>query len=472
MFLKDLKRCWKKFVRKKSKHLQIRSKPREIRTDGIDLRRKKFLRKQSPSIVTKIDLDYRQEDESDVSQTSRIAPLPSSPSQIRTEDLTDIYRCQTGGLTVDEVLKINGYRLGQELGKGSYAIVYRTKNLLNNTTVACKVIDVSQATKNQSLSVKNELFILEQTYHPHIIQLYRHFIIESTNIRRVYIFMQLAKESLSVYMRRMDVGLEELLAKKWFAQIVSALNHMHQKGIAHRDIKMGNILLDQTNDCLVTDFGLSRIAFRESKGGKILSNKYCGTVPYMAPEIILTKDYILKYDPFAADIWALGVLLYCLINHGYPFCEGTRMIRQQLSRKIKFSRKIRFEPTKDLIDLLQQLLEPNPDQRIKINQLIEHRWFKKQFDDVEIKVRIFIQAAQQDQSESKTSQSRFSKTRYRLFTRNPSSISSRPQISKTPSQQIKSSPSLKRKASRFRLPKPFSSNGVMKRNSSPRSTQK
>ena len=65
--------------------------------------------------------------------------------------------------------------------------------------------------------------------------------------------------------------------KLWFCPIASALKYLHDHKIAHRDLKMSNVLLDANYNCLVADFGLSRVAFRPSKGGTVMSNKYCGT---------------------------------------------------------------------------------------------------------------------------------------------------------------------------------------------------
>ncbi|OTF73492.1 protein kinase-like protein [Euroglyphus maynei] len=317
---------------------------------------------------------------------------PSTPSQMKTVDVTHIIRHDPNETTVEEILHWNGYKLENEIGKGSFGSVYRALDLINEKMVACKVIDISKSSKNQSLSVRNELYIMESVNHPHIIRLYRHFIIESPKSRQVYIFMQLAKsKSLSVYVRSFKTGLPEQTTKKMFAQIVSAINHLHSKHIAHRDIKMGNVLLDEDNNCLVTDFGLSRIAFRASQGKKILTNKFCGTMPYMAPEILLTRDNKLVYDPFPADIWALGVLLYCMINRGYPFpSDSSKMLEQQMIHKIRFGKKMQFEPSIDLIDLFQRILEPNAELRLRMDQLMKHPWIIKEINIVERNVRQFL----------------------------------------------------------------------------------
>ncbi|RWS19073.1 protein kinase-like protein 1 [Leptotrombidium deliense] len=87
---------------------------------------------------------------------------------------------------------------------------------------------------------------------------------------------------------------------------------MHMIGISHRDLKLGNIVLSEKGECKVTYFGLSRLSYRRGKG-IIFTNKYSGTKPYIAPEILClkfkTEAEIRKwyYDPLPADIWALGI---------------------------------------------------------------------------------------------------------------------------------------------------------------------
>lgn len=157
-------------------------------------------------------------------------------------------------------------------------------------------------------SAKNELFIIQRTQHPHIIKLYGHFIVDVENVRHVFIFMQFAEGlSLSRYMRLKEVKenmLPEKTCQRFAGQIISAVNHMHSKGIAHCDLKMGNVLLDKDQNCLVADFGLSLVAYRPSKGGTQMSSKFKGTRSYMSPEILLLQEYSnVTYNPFTADCW-------------------------------------------------------------------------------------------------------------------------------------------------------------------------
>ena len=180
----------------------------------------------------------------------------------------------------------------------------------------------------------------------------------------------------------------ELKAKVMFAQIVAGVRHMHQKGIAHRDLKMGNILLDDKQNALISDFGLSRVAYRLSKGGTVMSHVYCGTVPYMAPEVLVNRTHKKKaYNPFRADIWSLGIILYCIICKAYPFDESLgfdAMIECQNKSKWKFSRYIKSKPSEQLYQILVRMLEPNSSKRITIAQLADHSWIRDEVNKIPV----------------------------------------------------------------------------------------
>ena len=323
------------------------------------------------------------------SMDSQFISSEITSSRIPTPDLTVIYEIPNKKFkTVNDVIVANGYELEEEIGRGNYAIVYKTRRLKDDSKLACKVllIQAELANNNANLSAKNELFILQRLDHPHIVRMYQHFIVDiiPDKKRFVYIFMQLAEgKSLSIYMRNVSFGLPEATCKRIFSQLVSALNHIHQHGIAHCDLKMANVLLNNNLDCLISDFGLSRLAYMPSKGGIILSPQFYGTPQYMAPEILLAQEYHSEYNPFIADIWALGVILYIIINRSYPFEVNDKMLHAQMDHKIKFTKKITFQPNNDLIDLINKLLDPNVQTRIRMKQLLTHTWIEDQVGQID-----------------------------------------------------------------------------------------
>lgn len=183
--------------------------------------------------------------------------LRSSPSGMKTEELTEVYKL-SNEMTLSEIAADHGFELGDIIGEGSFAKVYKAVRKSDGLVVACKIMLTSSA--GRKTSAKNELFIIQRAQHPNIVKLYAHFIADVEGLRHVFIFMQMADGgSLSRFMRLREVKaspLPETTCQRFAGQIISAVNHMHSKGIAHCDLKMGNILLDKDQNCLVADFGL------------------------------------------------------------------------------------------------------------------------------------------------------------------------------------------------------------------------
>eukprot|EP01043_Picozoa_sp_COSAG02_P027793 COSAG02_NODE_1653_length_11488_cov_66.480815_12_plen_301_part_00 len=118
-----------------------------------------------------------------------------------------------------------------------------------------------------------------------------------------------------------DDGLSEEQAKIYFRQILLAMAHVHARGVSHRDMKLENLLLNEDKTaCKVCDFGLAKYvpeqAFLES---------LVGTCTYVAPEVVESP----QYDPFKADMWSCGVVLYCMTECRFPFNAGTKMLRSR-----------------------------------------------------------------------------------------------------------------------------------------------
>lgn len=100
----------------------------------------------------------------------------------------------------------------------------------------------------------------------------------------------------------------EAEAKPLFQQIASGISYCHKQGIVHRDLKLENILVGETGAIKLIDFGFS------ARSGQRLTS-YCGTPPYMSPEITMKVPYLGE----PADMWALGIILYLMLEGRFPF---------------------------------------------------------------------------------------------------------------------------------------------------------
>ncbi|KAL0402999.1 UNVERIFIED_CONTAM: Serine/threonine-protein kinase AtPK2/AtPK19 [Sesamum radiatum] len=159
----------------------------------------------------------------------------------------------------------------------------------------------------------------------------------------------------------------------WLASMLLRLSllfaHLHAHGVMHRDLKPENILLDAEGHAMLTDFGLAKQFDEETR-----SNSMCGTLEYMAPEIILGKGH-----DKAADWWSVGILLYEMLTGKPPFVGGNRQKIQQKILKDKF--KLPAFLSSDAHSLLKGLLQKDASKRLGSGQtdsseIKGHKWFK------------------------------------------------------------------------------------------------
>lgn len=176
--------------------------------------------------------------------------------------------------------------------------------------VAIKIIDKTQLDSTNLEKVYREVEIMKQLEHPHIVKLYQ--VMQTKNM--IYMVCEYAnKGEIFDYIARHG-RMEESRARATFAQILSAVEYCHAIGVAHRDLKAENLLLDAQMNVKIADFGFSN---RFVPGEKL--STWCGSPPYAAPEVFRGKHYA---GP-EIDIWSLGVVLYVLVCGALPFDGST-----------------------------------------------------------------------------------------------------------------------------------------------------
>lgn len=169
-----------------------------------------------------------------------------------------------------------------------------------------------------------ELAALMEVKHPNAVRVYD--IIKSNH--RIYIFMEYAGNGdITGFVKKHKV-LKENLAALWFTQTSEAVNYLHTViHMAHRDIKLDNILLDEKYHCKLTDFGFADLIMDDTNINDVVSETFCGTVPYYSPQLASRQPY----NPFKADVWAMGVVLYAMLHNRFPFHfqDVKKMIKEQ-----------------------------------------------------------------------------------------------------------------------------------------------
>ncbi|XP_040385497.1 CBL-interacting protein kinase 4 [Oryza brachyantha] len=268
-----------------------------------------------------------------------------------------------------EVL-LGKYELGRLLGRGTFAKVYLARSVGGGEAVAVKVIDKAEVmgTAGMAPRVLREVAAMRRLRHPHVLRLQE---VLATRAR-IYLVMELATggdllSRLAAHPRR---RLPESAARRVFIQLVDALAYCHARGVAHRDVKPQNILLDGGGGLKVSDFGLSALPDSVRDDGRL--HTACGTPAYAAPEVLRRR----AYDGAKADAWSCGVILFVLLAGHLPFDDSNiaDMCRKAHRREYELPQWV-SQPARRLVS---RLLDPNPDTRVAVESLATHHpWFKR-----------------------------------------------------------------------------------------------
>ena len=270
-----------------------------------------------------------------------------------------------------QIMTARGYFLGERLGSGTYSKVRLGIFKQNFTKVAVKIIDRSRAPKDyQQDFLPRELALVKTLKHPHIVDTYDWF--EEHN--KIYMIMELAQRGdVLEYVRCKSKGpVPEYLARKWTTQMASALMYLHQRNIAHRDVKCENLLLDHNKNIKLSDFGFVRTLAPAE-----LSSTFCGSAAYASPQIIRSE----AYDPFLSDVWALGVVVYILVTGYMPFGDDVRNISKILEAQKKgvmfpSIKPGRGQPSEECKDLVRSTLRVEANMRIDMASILRHEWLR------------------------------------------------------------------------------------------------
>ncbi|TYI77082.1 hypothetical protein E1A91_D06G121400v1 [Gossypium mustelinum] len=259
------------------------------------------------------------------------------------------------------------YEMGRLLGKGTFAKVYHCKDLTTGENVAIKVVSKDQVKKQGMMEqIKREISVLRLVRHPNIVEL-KEVMATKTKIFFVMEHVRGGELFAKVYKGK----LKENVARKYFQQLISAVDLCHSRGVSHRDLKPENLLLDENEDLKVSDFGLSALPEQVRNDG--LLHTQCGTPAYVAPEVLKKRGY----DGPKADIWSCGVILYVLLAGFLPFQEENVM---NMYRKV-FKAEFQFPPwfSTESKRLISKHLVADPEQRITIPDIMRVPWFLKGF---------------------------------------------------------------------------------------------
>ncbi|CAI5533287.1 unnamed protein product [Closterium sp. Naga37s-1] len=185
---------------------------------------------------------------------------------------------------------------------------------------------------------------------------------------KIYMVLELAAGG-QLFDRIVHRGrLAESEARRYFQQLVDAVDCCHAKGVCHRDLKPENLLLDERGNLKVSDFGLSALPQQQHRDG--LLHTTCGTPNYVAPEVLCEKGY----DGRLADVWSCGVILFVLLAGYAPFQDSDLRPLYRKIRHALFSFPACVSPSARA--LISAILQPDPAKRLTIEGIRQHAWFK------------------------------------------------------------------------------------------------
>ena len=262
------------------------------------------------------------------------------------------------------------YELKEELGKGKFGVVNLGIHKKTQQKVAVKIInkDSIKSIEDKEL-VKVEIGILKLCHHPNVVRLLDHI----ENLDYIFIVTEYIEGgTLGQYLKKNNFNFTEQQAANMIYQIASGIKYLHNYGIVHRDLKPDNIMITEPNEkgiLKIMDFGLSKIVSSQEK----MIDGY-GTLSYVAPEVLLRAPYNKE-----VDIWSLGIILYYILCGHLPFKGRKEVIIAEkiVSDDLEFDEDEWENRTKKVKDLISSCLKKEPEERITINEFLNHPWIKK-----------------------------------------------------------------------------------------------
>ncbi|KAL7937685.1 kinase-like protein [Trichoderma chlorosporum] len=306
--------------------------------------------------------------------------------------------------------RINQYVIQEEIGRGSYGSVHLATDQFGNEFAVKEFSKVRLRRRAQSMAmrqgpggpsrrmpgrggalpahlvglrdmeksdalyyIREEIAIMKKLNHPNLAQLIE--VLDDPDEDSLYIVMEMCKKGVI-----MKVGLGEQAdpypdeeCRFWFRDLILGIEYLHAQGVIHRDIKPDNLLLSEDDVLKVVDFGVSEMF---EKPNNMRTAKSAGSPAFLPPELCTKHD---KISGTAADIWSMGVTLYCLKYGKIPF---NREAVLEIYEAIKAEEpELPKDENPSFVHLMGRLLDKNPETRITMPELREHPWVTKEGTD-------------------------------------------------------------------------------------------
>lgn len=260
------------------------------------------------------------------------------------------------------------------VGQGAFAVVKKAVERSTGKTYAAKIISKRKLMGNLD-GVSRELAVLRKLHHPRIVRLKGFY----EDQECYYLLMEFVSggDLMDFVAAHGSVG--EDAGREITRQVLEAVAYIHSRGISHRDLKPDNILIEQDDPVLIkiTDFGLAKI-----QGNGTLMKTFCGTLAYVAPEVIAgkndnTQEEKNEYSSLV-DMWSMGCLVYVILTGHLPFSGSTQeQLYKQISRGSYHEGPLKdFRISDEARDFIDSLLQVNPNARATAERALQHPWIK------------------------------------------------------------------------------------------------
>ncbi|RLV94768.1 Serine/threonine-protein kinase PKH2 [Spathaspora sp. JA1] len=266
---------------------------------------------------------------------------------------------------------VNDFKFGRLLGEGSYSTVVLATDKNNSKQYAVKILDKRHIIKEKKVKYVNiEKHALNRlTNRMGIISLYFTF----QDLNSLYFVLDYASNGELLTLIKKYNTLNEDCTRHFGAQILDAIQYMHDNGVIHRDIKPENILLDDKMRIQITDFGTARLLEKKDDESEeypvdVRAKSFVGTAEYVSPELLENK-----YCGKPGDIWAFGCIIYQMIAGKPPFKATNEYLTFQKITKLQYAFSAGFPSV--IRDLIKKILVLQPSKRITIAEIQKHYFF-------------------------------------------------------------------------------------------------
>ena len=301
---------------------------------------------------------------------------PKTISHNRIKDTSRLFKKQNEYTTIiieklaskfdlNETEKIRKYAKGRFLGKGGFAKCYELICQDNNKIFAAKMLPISDIkNERQRQKLITEIKIHKSLHHQQIVA-FEHNFKDSSN---VYILLELCQNQTLNELFERRKKLSEIEVQCYMIQLIKGLQYLHSHRIIHRDLKLGNLFLNDRMELKIGDFGLATKLDFEGERKKTV----CGTPNYIAPEVLNGSGH-----SYEVDIWALGVIIYTLLIGKPPFETKEVKTTYNKIKKADFSFPTSCNISSAAKKIIKRILTLEPKKRPSLNDILSDDFFNQ-----------------------------------------------------------------------------------------------